>query len=354
MPCSPHKSKRWAGWSWSRNQSPFPVRIQLLIEVEGCAICGSDVRIFRKGDARARYPIVIGHEIAGVVAAVGANLKGFKEGDRVCAAPGHGCGKCRYCLSGHSNVCIDPCPSIGYASDGGFAEYMVPPDNVVRLGFVNPIPNGLSFEDATMSELLACCLNAQENAPVHEGDVVLVMGAGPAGCMQVELSRRNGAAKVLLTQRSRSRLELAQRFAPDRIIASGEEDLVAAVMAESAGLGADVIFVCAPSKDAQEQALTLLAPRGRVNFFGGLPKDNAILATNANTIHYKELFVSGASSSLARQNREALALIASGQISAPKYITHRFPLDQIVAGFETVESRQAIKVVIQPGGVSGR
>lgn len=333
---------------------PVPGPDSLLIKVEACAICGSDVRIFRKGDARAHYPIVIGHEIAGVVAAAGANLKGFKEGDRVCAAPGHGCGNCRYCRSGHSNVCVNPCPSIGYASDGGFAEYMVPPENVVRLGFVNPIPDGLSFEDASMSELLACCLNAQENAPVHEGDVVLVMGAGPAGCMQVELSRRKGAAKVLLTQRSRGRLELAQRFAPDRIIASGEEELAAAVMAETGGLGADVIFVCAPSSEAQEQAFTLLAPRGRVNFFGGLPKDNAILTTNANTVHYKELFVSGASSSLARQNREALDLLATGEISAPKYITHHFPLDQIVAGFETVESRKAIKVVIEPGGADGR
>jgi L-iditol 2-dehydrogenase len=333
---------------------PLPGPNSLLIKVAACAICGSDVRIFRKGDARARYPIVIGHEIAGVVAAVGANLKDFKVGDRVCAAPGHGCGICRYCLSGHSNVCIHPAPSIGYASDGGFAEYMVPPENVVRLGFVNPIPDGLSFEDASMSELLACCLNAQENAPVQPGDVVLVMGAGPAGCMQVELSRRKGAAKVLLTQRSRGRLELAQRFEPDRIIASGEEGLDAAVMAETDGLGADVIFVCAPSKDAQEQALSLLAPRGRVNFFGGLPKDNAILTINANTIHYKEQFVSGASSSLARQNREALELLASGTISASKYITHRLPLDRIVAGFEAVESRQAIKVVIQPGGGDGR
>jgi L-iditol 2-dehydrogenase len=125
------------------------------------------------------------------------------------------------------------------------------------------------------------------------------------------------------------------------------------MMEETDGLGADVIFVCAPSKDAQEQALTLLAPRGRVNFFGGLPKDNAILATNANTIHYKELFVSGASSSLARQNREALGLIAAGQVSAAKYITHRFPLDQILAAFETVESRQAIKVVVKPAGGAG-
>jgi len=332
-------------------EMPQPGDDSLLIKVEACAICGSDVRIFRKGDPRAKYPIVIGHEIAGTVVKIGKNIRGYREGDRVCAAPGHGCGKCRYCLTGHSNVCINPQPSIGYASDGGFAEYMVPPENVVRLGFVNPIPDGVSMDQAAMSELLACCLNAQENSPVEEGDVVLILGAGPAGCMHIELSRMKGAAKILLSQRSRGRLELAQRFSPDRIIASSEENLTEIVMQETNGLGADVIFVCAPSKEAQEQAIQLAAPRGRINFFGGLPKDNCIIAANANTIHYKELFIGGASSSLARQNRQALQLIKDGMISADLYITHRFPLTEIEKGFQAVESRQAIKVVIKPGGL---
>jgi L-iditol 2-dehydrogenase len=328
---------------------PVPSDDSLLIKVEACAICGSDVRIFRRGDARARYPIVIGHEIAGTVIKVGKNVTDLSEGDRVCAAPGHGCGECRYCRTGHSNVCIHPCPSIGYASDGGFAEYMVPPRNVVKLGFVNRIPDGLSFDHASMSELLACCLNAQENTPVREGDVALIIGAGPAGCMMIELSKRKGAKKVLLTQRSRHRLNVALRFSPDRIIASAEEDLQQALMEETEGVGADVIFVCAPSKEAQEQALGLLAPRGRLNFFGGLPKDNSFITANANTIHYKELFVGGASSSLARQNREALELIAAGHVHAERYITHTFPLQRISAAFETVERRNAIKVVVHPG-----
>jgi L-iditol 2-dehydrogenase len=328
---------------------PVPSDDSLLVKVEACAICGSDVRIFRKGDSRAHYPIVIGHEIAGTVIRVGKNVKGLAEGDRVCVAPGHGCGECRYCRTGHSNVCITPCPAIGYASDGGFAEYMVPPPNVVKLGYVNRIPDGVCFDHASMSELLACCLNGQENAPVREGDVVLIMGAGPAGCMMIELSKSKGAKKVMLTQRSCHRLEVAMRFSPDRVIASSEEDLAQAVMEETDGVGADVIYVCAPAKEAQEQALQLLAPRGRLNFFGGLPKDNCFITTDANAIHYKELFVGGASSSLARQNREALELIASGSIHAERYITHTFPLDQITLAFETVERRTAIKVVIHPG-----
>ena len=91
----------------------------LLVQVEACAICGSDLRIYKRGDARARYPIIIGHEIAGIVVEVGRHVRNFKEGERVCVAPGHGCGECKYCRTGHSTVCIDPHPSVGYASDGG-------------------------------------------------------------------------------------------------------------------------------------------------------------------------------------------------------------------------------------------
>ena len=331
-------------------QIPVPEVIagSMLVRVEACAICGSDVRIFRRGDSRAKYPVVIGHEIAGVIEKLDKNVTGFAEGDRVCVAPGIACGECVYCRKGHSNVCINPCPPIGYASNGGFAEYMVPPINVVQCGFVNKIPDGLSFDEASMSELLACCLNAQENTRVCEGDTVLIIGAGPAGCMHIRLSQLKGAGKVIITQRSRERLDMANRFDPDRIIASSEQDLQQAVMEETEGLGANVIFVCAPSKDAQQQALKLLAPHGKVNFFGGLPKNNCSITIDANMIHYKELFISGASSSLARQNRQALDLLAAGKISAEKYITHRFKLSEIVKAFETVESRVAIKVVINP------
>jgi L-iditol 2-dehydrogenase len=322
----------------------------LLIKVEACAICGSDVRIFKKGDSRAAFPIVIGHEIAGRIVEVGSRLKDFTAGERVCVAPGHGCGECRYCLSGNSNVCINPHLSIGYALDGGFAEYMVPPSNVVALGFVNRIPRELSFNHASISEVIACCLNAQENCPVKQGDTVLIFGAGPAGCVHSLLSKLNGARKVLMTQRSSARLKLARDRlgSVNRIVVSDEQDLTGVVMEETSGLGADVVYVCAPSAEAQVRALELAAPRARVNFFSGLPRDGSKISFDANVIHYKELFVSGASSSLARQNRQALELLAGGTIDAERLITHRFSLDNILDGFEMVEKKIGIKAVIQP------
>jgi L-iditol 2-dehydrogenase len=328
---------------------PKLVAGSLRIRVEACAVCGSDIRIFRKGDPRATLPRIIGHEIAGVVEELGEGTSGFSIGDRVTVAPGHGCGVCRWCRAGMGNVCVDPRPSVGYASSGGFAQYIVPPVNVVANGFVNRIPEGVSFEHASMAELLACCINGQERAAVGTGDTVLVMGAGPAGCMHVELARARGAAKVLLTQRSAARLDMARdRFHPDAVF-TGEGPAIAEwVMAETGGFGADVVIVAAPSARAQEAAMSLCAPRGRISFFGGLPKDDRHIEIDANVIHYREISLTGASSSLGRQNREALDFISRGLVHADRYITHRFPLGRAAEAFAAVEARQAIKAVVLP------
>lgn len=321
----------------------------LKVKVEACAICGSDLRIFTKGDPRATFPRIIGHEIAGIVVEVGEGTQGFQVGDRVCVAPGHGCGECRYCRNGMGNVCIHPRPSIGYASSGGFAQYIVPPVNVVKNGFVNRIPDNLSFEEASMSELLACCINAQERAMVGEGDTVLIMGPGPAGLMHIQLAKARGAKKVMLSGRTGGRLTMAkEKFKPDLVFLEQGDELVKRVKEETEGLGADVVIVAAPSHEAQEQALRMVAPRGRVNYFGGLPKDNCIAHIEANIIHYNECMLTGASSSLGRQNREALELISQGKVKAADYITHRFTLEEFEEAFGAVERKETVKAIIYP------
>lgn len=328
---------------------PDVPRGSIRVKVQACAICGTDRRIYRQGDYRASYPVVTGHEIAGIVDAVAPGVAGVKEGDRVCVAPGHGCGQCRMCRTGHPNVCTNPFPSLGYKVNGGFAEYIAVPENIYRLGFVNHIPAALDFDQASMSEILACCLNAQENAPVHEGDVVLILGSGPAGIIHSQLSLLNGARKVILSQRSRPRLDMTrERFPIYRTVASSEENLYDAVMEETNGEGADVIYVCAPSRDAQHTAIQLVANRGRVNFFGGLPRNQEVIELNANSLHYKEFAITGASSSLPCGNREALQLLADRRIDPDLLITHRFALHDIHRAFEIVEAKQCIKVVINP------
>jgi L-iditol 2-dehydrogenase len=315
------------------------------VKVKSCAICGTDIRIYRKGDYRAKYPVVPGHEIAGIVEAVAPGVKGIQEGDRVCVAPGHGCGKCRMCRSGYPNVCLFPYPSLGYKVNGGFEEYFAVPENIFRLGFVNKIPDNLTFEQASMSEIIACCINAQNNTPIHEGDMVLIFGCGPAGIIHSQLARLKKASKVMITQRSKKRLELAKtKFPIYRTIASSEEDLESIVMEETSGEGADVILVCAPSPEAQETAFRLIAPRGRINFFGGLPKGNNIVKLDSNALHYKEFFIGGASSSLPEGNREALDILSEKIIDPDKLITDTFEIDDIIKAFDKAEKKEGIKV----------
>jgi L-iditol 2-dehydrogenase len=167
--------------------------------------------------------------------------------------------------------------------------------------------------------------------------------------MHVELARARGATKVLLSQRSKERLVLAaDRFHPDAVFAGEGAALAEWARAETGGFGADVVIVAAPSAKAQEAALSLCAPRGRISFFGGLPKDDRHITIDANVIHYREISLTGASSSLGRQNREALDLIARGQVHAERYITHRFTLERAAKAFAVVEARQAIKAVVLP------
>jgi len=321
------------------------------VKVKSCAICGTDRRIYRKGDYRAAYPVIVGHEIAGVVDALAPGVTTVKNGDRVCVAPGHGCGKCIMCTRGYPNVCTSPYPSLGYKLNGGFSEYMAVPEHIFRLGFVNKIPDSLSYDQASMSEIIACCINAQGNAQVQKGETVLVMGCGPAGIVHAHLSKLAGAEKVIVTQRSRYRLDSAKSLFSDVIdstIVSSENDLSELLLQETNGHGADVIYVCAPSREAQEQAFTLIANRGRINFFGGLPADDCIVKLNSNDLHYKEFFISGASSSTPEGNRRALDILADRKIDPDKLITHSFALDDIKKGFDILEDRKCIKIVINP------
>lgn len=325
----------------------------ILIKVQACAICGTDLRIYKKGDYRAQYPVITGHEIAGTVVDVAPGVTSVKAGDRVVVAPGHGCGECRMCKSGQPNVCTNPHPSLGYKLNGGFAEYMAVPEHIFRLGFVNKIPDELSYEQASMSEIIACCINAHRNAKVNEGDTVLIFGGGPAGIIHAHLSRLEGAKKVIITQRSKGRLDrIAARFPglADHLVCSSEvEDLEAEILKLTGGLGADAVFVCAPSAAAQEQALHLVGNRGRVNFFGGLPKDDCIVHLDSNQLHYKEFFISGASSSLPETNREALELLRTRKIDPDKLITHVLPLDRVDEGYQLMLDKESIKVVIKIG-----
>ena len=289
----------------------------------------------------------MGHEVAGEIVEVGKGVDAWSAGDRVQVIAAIPDAECFQCRRGFQTVC-EHLESIGYHYDGGFAEFMRVPAKVLAVDGVNRIPEHVEAAEAAVTEPLACVLNGQELADVHQGDSVVVVGAGPIGCLHVRLARARGAGQVVLIDVNPSRLELASRVEPDALIDGSSTDPIAAVLELTDGRGADVVITAAASKPAQEQALSMAMPRGRVSLFGGLPKDDPIIRSDSNLIHYRELAVVGAYGSAPRHNREALELIATGKVPVADLLTDRLPLDRVAEALQIVERGEGIKVVIEP------
>ncbi len=320
---------------------------EVLLKIEACAICGGDVRALKFGAKNITKPVTLGHEIAGTIAEAGKSSVGFSPGQRVALAPAIPCGRCSYCRRGIQTMC-DDLRSTGYETDGGFAEFMVVPAAALAAACLNEIPSNLSFEEATLAEPLACAINGQELLGVGMGDTVVVMGAGPLGCLHAELARAKGARKVILVEVQERRLELARKFSVDVLLDAAKENIEARVFEETDGMGASIVIVAAPSSQAQAQALCLAAKQGRISFFGGLPKDSPMVTVNANLLHYRELAIFGAYGSKPRHNRLALDLLASGRVRAAELISMVLPLERVREGIDAMADGRALKVVVRP------
>lgn len=324
---------------------PKPSPDEVLIQVKACAICGTDVRIYSHGQSNVEPPQIIGHEIAGIVSEVGENVENCTEGERVILVTCVGCGVCDFCLQGRVNLCKD-LKAIGYYYSGGFTEYMLVPSKAVQRGNILPISENLPFDEAALAEPLSCCINGQEYLNIDKGDTVVIIGAGPIGCMHTELARVSGATRIILADISSQRLELAGRVDADIYVNSKEENLVEKVLGETGGEGADVVITACPSPEAQQQSLEMTRARGRISFFGGLPHDRSRINFDSNIIHYKEISVYGVFASHHVQFKKASALLSSGRIPGEKFITHRFSLDEIEKGLKKVKSGEALKAVV--------
>ncbi len=319
----------------------------LIVKVETCAICGTDVKMYKYGYSAVELPFIPGHEFAGVVAESNVADIGYPEGERVTVNPNIPCGTCFYCQRGLQTAC-DDLRIIGIHRDGGFARYVMVPALAVRQGCVLHVPEDVSYEEAALIDPVSCAVNAAELSHVKPEDVVVVIGAGPAGCLNVEVSRIFGAKKIILVQRSQQRLDQAVFTGADVYINSSKEDALERVMKETGARGADVVIVAAASGEAQQAAVKMVAKRGNVNLFGGLPKGSASVEIDTNLIHYKEAYVTGTHGGNNRQCKLALDMIASGRIKSGKYISFRKGLSDYIEGLKLAENKKGLKVFIDP------
>jgi L-iditol 2-dehydrogenase len=310
---------------------------EVVLRVGACSICGTDLRIAAGvhrafAEPNGRVP---GHELVGTVVEVGAGVA-VAEGDRVFVAPNYGCGHCRACLRGDVNLCRTP-RAIGITDDGGFADYVRLPRELVAQGNLLPVPETADAGAVAIGEALACVLRGSRACRIADRDVVVVFGAGPIGLLHLALARLAGA-EVLVCEPNRRRRERAAAEGASATYADGSE----------VPEGADVVIVAAAAPAAYARALELAATSGRVNFFAALPREASTIPLDANLIHYRELVVTGTTASTNADCRDALGLILDGRVDTASLIDARFGLDSARDAFELAASGRVLKVVIEP------
>jgi len=323
---------------------------EVKIRVKNCSTCGTDVKIRKNGHQNLAPPRIIGHEIAGEVVEVGSGVAGdWKPGDRVQVIAAVPCGKCHECRKGWMAVCQNQ-TSVGYQYDGGFAEYMIVPREVLAVDGMNRIPDGVGFAEASAAEPFACAINAQEQLGIEPGDDVVIFGAGPIGCLHVRIARGvHRAGRIILVDINSERLKMsADAVKPDVVINASEVNIVEEILKLTGGRGADVVITATPANITQEQAVSMAARNGRISFFGGLPKTNPTITLDSNLVHYRQLHIHGANGSAPEHNRRALDYIASGEVPVADLITRRIRLRDVMDAFGIVERGEAIKVTVEP------
>ncbi|HEY3764569.1 MAG TPA: alcohol dehydrogenase catalytic domain-containing protein [Gaiellales bacterium] len=325
-----------------------------LVRVTACGICGTDVRTFYNGDRRISPPWVLGHEISGELVQIGPRAAdevgaiGLSAGDLVHCISTLWCGRCRLCRSGNEHLCGNG-GLMGFDYQGAYAELVAIPQ--VALKNLFRIPEGLSDVHATFADPLSDAICGHKDIAVGLDDSVVVIGAGPVGTAHAAIARLEGAGRVLLVETAASRLELAHAILGDErmgYVDASDADGIAAVRAATDDIGADVVIVACSSDKAQEQAMEMAAPRGRVLFFGGLPKGTTHINFPSNVLHYREVQVHGSYASRHRDQVHALDMLAADIGGIRRVVSDVVELDAAPAAFGRIRAGEVLKVVVTP------
>ncbi|MDO8491461.1 MAG: zinc-dependent dehydrogenase [Dehalococcoidia bacterium] len=314
---------------------------ELLMRVEASGICGSDVMEWYR---KAKAPLVLGHEVAGIVTAVGDGVKRFKKGDRICVIHHVPCNTCHYCLNGHHTVCdtlrqtrFDP---------GGFAEYLrAPAINVDRGVFL--LPAEVSFEDATFIEPLSCVLRGQRRARLQPGHTVLIIGSGISGLLHIQAARALGAGRIVATDITEFRLEAATRLGADVVI-NGRGDVPSLLRKVNGGMLADLVIVSTGAVPAITQGIESVERGGTVLLFA--PTEPGVtIPISLNDLWFNGTNLVTTYAGAPADVAMALELIRARRVEVQGMITHRLPLAETGLGFKLVaQAQESIKVIIEP------
>jgi L-iditol 2-dehydrogenase len=313
---------------------------ELLLKVLSCAICGSDLKISKVGNARIVENRTIGHEISGEVIKVGKNVLGFRLGDTVSIGADLPCHNCQYCKSGNVNLCKTNL-AIGYQFDGGFSQYMVVNKHVLKNGPIQKFKK-IDPDIACLAEPLACAINGVEKSlqcySSGKPGSALIFGGGPMGILLAEYLYYNNISNILIIEKNKDRLKFIETNT--KFIAQQSSIQISKKF--------DLIFTACPAPETHSLSLDLIDTSGVINFFGGLPPDAPKISLNSNSIHYSESVLMGTHGSSPRHHKIALNLLEKNKINLDFLITHKFSLNQIQEAFKVANSGYGQKIIINP------
>ncbi|MDO5034899.1 MAG: alcohol dehydrogenase catalytic domain-containing protein [Actinomycetaceae bacterium] len=323
---------------------------EVIIKTAANTLCGTDYRLFTGAKtAGVRPGVVPGHEISGYIHEIDKEaeqyLPGVKVGQQATVSIVVSCGSCRNCLRDLEHLCLN-LELFGYALDGGLQEYITVPAHAVKRGNVIATDKELDPKALCLAEPISCCLNGIDNYRVELGDTIVVLGAGPIGLLHTQLAYAQGASQVIVSNRSKPRRDLAEKFGAIGVDPTAE-DLEKRVLELTGGAGADAVVVCIGAPELAHEALLLAREGGRVSYFAGFPKGSTSVM-EPNLIHYKELSISGGSNARRRDVKRAITILESGAIDTDAMITHEFPLSRVHEAYEAVNKRLGVKIAVVP------
>jgi len=303
--------------------------LDVLVHPKAVGVCATDVHIFR-GEFLPTYPLIPGHEAAGVVVETGSEVSDLKPGQQVMIDPSVFCEACYFCRRNLQNHCLN-WNGIGVTRNGCFAEYVqVPAKNCYPF-------SGLSFNQAAMAEPLACVVYGQERARIPLGADVLIFGAGPIGCLHLLASKVNGAARVAMVDLRRDKLEVAERLGADITLLAGPQ--TAEVLRDAAPYGFDVVIDATGVAEVVEQAIEFVKPTGRLLVFGVCHPEET-MSVRPFDIYKRDIEIIG-SFAIRKTYAPATELLKSGAVDVEPLIGEVLPLDEFRKALDLVESGRA-------------
>jgi 2-desacetyl-2-hydroxyethyl bacteriochlorophyllide A dehydrogenase len=310
---------------------------EVIVQVAACGICGTDLHIYRN-EYMSHFPLIAGHEFAGVIVEVGKEVADFQRGDRVTVDPNLYCGHCYFCRNEQANHCLN-WQGVGVTRSGGFAEYVAAPARACYR-----LPEGLTDTQGALVEPLSCVIHALNRLHVWPGDEVLIFGAGPMGLLLVQALRHSGASQVVAVEKQPDRLALARRLGATATIPAGPDQ--AEALRELAPYGFAVVIDATGVPAVIEQAFNYLKPRGQFLQFGVTPMDASITLRPYDVFRHDWTIIG--SFALCYTFQPAIAWLTNGVVDVTPLVSHTFSLTDFPAALQSFAAGKTLKVHLYP------